>query len=258
MKITIMVAAHIKYRMPEEPCYLPIQVGKAGKRSIGFQGDDTGDNISVKNPYYCELTGLYWLWKNVDSDYLGVAHYRRYLGKKKKKSGDVFEQILTEQEILEYMQKTDILLPKKRNYFIESIYMHYAHTHYAEHLDLTREVVRELYPEYLEAFDTVMKRKSAHMFNMFVMSRKKCDQYCRWLFDILEQLERRIDISSYDDFQARVFGRVSEMLLDVWLEKNQYRYQEVPIVYIEKKKTVKKFFYFLISRLFGKKYRKSV
>lgn len=257
MKLTIMVATHIKYRMPKESCYLPIQVGKAGKKSIGFQGDDTGDNISVKNPYYCELTGLYWLWKNMDSDYLGVVHYRRYLGKKGR-GKDVFDNILTEQQILEYMQEVDILLPQKRHYYIESIYQHYAHTHYAEHLDLTREVIRELYPEYLDAFDTVMKRKSAHMYNMFVMSRRKCDQYCCWLFDILEQLERRIDVSIYDEFQARVFGRISEMLLDVWLEKNQYPYTEVPIVYIEKKKTVKKIFYFMVSRLFGKKYKKSV
>lgn len=257
MKLTIMVATHIKYRMPEESCYLPLHMGKAGKKFIGFQGDDMGDNISDKNPYYCELTGLYWLWKHVDSDYLGVVHYRRYLGKKKI-CRDAFDRILTEEEVLKEMKEVDILLPKKRNYYIESIYQHYAHTHYAEHLDLAREVIRELYPEYLDSFDKVMKRKSAHMFNMFVMSRKKCDQYCRWLFDILEQLERRIDVSGYDEFQARVFGRISEMLLDVWLEKNQYPYKEVPIVYIEKKKTMKKIFYFMVSRLFGKKYRKSV
>ncbi len=258
MKITIMVAAHIKYRMPKEPCYLPVHVGKAGKKSIGFQGDDTGDNISIKNPYYCELTGLYWLWKNVDSDYLGVVHYRRYLGKKGFCRRNVFDRILTEQEILNYMQEADILLPKKRNYYIESIYRHYAHTHYGEHLDAARRVIGELYPEYLEAFDKVMKRRSAHMYNMFVMSRKKCDQYCCWLFDILEQLERRIDVHGYDEFQARVFGRISEMLLDVWLEKNQYAYKEAPIVYIEKKKTLTKIFYFMISRVFGKKYKKSV
>lgn len=257
MKTTIMVATHIKYRMPKDSCYLPVQVGRAGKKPIGFQGDDTGDNISLKNPYYCELTGLYWLWKNVDSDYLGVAHYRRYLGKRGI-GKDKYDRILTEQEILEYMQDVDILLPKKRNYYIESIYRHYAHTHYEEHLELAKGVLMELYPEYLDAFEIVMKRKSAHMFNMFVMTREKCDQYCSWIFEILEHLEKKIDISVYDDFQARVFGRISELLLDVWLEKNQYAYKEVPIVYIEKKKTVKKIFYFMESRLFGKKYRKSV
>ena len=59
MKIVMIVAAHKAYRMPEDPMYLPLHVGKAGKSlELGFQGDDTGDNISEKNPEYCELTGL--------------------------------------------------------------------------------------------------------------------------------------------------------------------------------------------------------
>lgn len=257
MKVTVIVAAHIPYEMPVEACYLPVQVGKAGKKSIGYCGDDTGDHISEKNPYYCELTGLYWMWKNVDSDYLGIVHYRRYLGKLGL-SRNPFDRILTEQEILEYMKETDILLPKKRKYYIESVYDHYAHTHYAEQLDLTREVIGQICPEYSSDFDKVMKRRSAHMFNMFVMSRERCREYCSWVFQILENLEKRLDLTIYDEFQARLFGRISELLLDVWLEKNQYSYKEVPIVYIDGKKTVRKLFYFMESRLLGKKYSKSV
>lgn len=257
MKVTVIVATHLKYKMPKESCYLPLQVGRMGRRSIGFQGDDTGDNISRKNPYYCELTGLYWLWKNVDSDYLGVVHYRRYLGKRKR-GRDLFAKILTEQEILAYMRQADILLPKKRRYYIESVYKHYAHTHYAEHLNQTRAVIEEYHPDYLDAFDRVMKRSCAHMFNMFVMSREKCDMYCRWIFDILGHLEEKVDVSRYDEFQARVFGRVSEMMLDVWLEKNQFPYREAPIIYMERKRTAKKALYFARSRLLGKKYDKSV
>ncbi len=257
MKVTVIVATHLKYRMPQESCYLPLQVGRVKRRPIGFAGDDTGDQISAKNPYYCELTGLYWLWKNVPSDYLGVVHYRRYLGKRKR-GRNLFEKILTEREILDYMEQADILLPKKRRYYIESVYQHYAHTHYPEHLDITREVIKERHPDYLKAFDAVMKRRSAHMFNMFVMSREKCDAYCTWIFDILEHLEERLDISGYDEFQARVFGRVSEMLLDVWITKNGYAYREAPIIYMERKHTGKKVLYFLRSRLLGKKYDKSV
>lgn len=82
--IKIVVATHKKYRMPEDGCYLPLQVGKAGKEALGYQGDDTGDNISEKNPYYCELTGLYWAWKNLDAEYIGLVHYRRYFASKKR------------------------------------------------------------------------------------------------------------------------------------------------------------------------------
>src|SRR5699024_5511068 len=69
-------------------------------------------------------------------------------------------------------------------------------------------------PQYLPAFDRVMRRTWGHMFNMFVMKGEKCDAYCAWLFPILEQLEGRVDYRSLDPFQARLFGRVSELLLD--------------------------------------------
>lgn len=256
MKVTVAVAAHKNYRMPREACYLPVQAGRAGKASIGFAGDDTGDNISEKNPYYCELTVLYWLWKNDASDYIGLVHYRRYLGGRRS-SGDPFGRILTEREILEHMGRADILLPRRRNYYIESVYAHYAHTHYPEHLDIARDVIAERCPDYLAAFDRVMRRRSAHMFNMFIMSRPRAELYCGWLFDILGEMENRIDVGALDPFQARVYGRVSELLLDVWLEKNGFAYEEAPLVYMEKKHTARKLGQFIRSRLLGEKYRKS-
>ena len=77
-KIKIIVATHKKYDMPKDSCYLPIHVGKEEKKDIGYIGDNTGENISKKNPYYCELTGMYWAWKNLNSDYVGLVHYRRH------------------------------------------------------------------------------------------------------------------------------------------------------------------------------------
>ena len=82
-KIKIIVATHKKYKMPEEEIYLPIQVGAEEKDGLGYQKDNEGENISLKNPYYCELTALYWAWKNYDKlgnpDYIGLMHYRRHL-----------------------------------------------------------------------------------------------------------------------------------------------------------------------------------
>ena len=255
MKITVIVATHKKYRMPHEKCYLPLHVGRGIGRDIGFAGDDTGESISWKNPYYCELTGLYWMWKNVDSDYMGLVQYRRYFaGKQKGRSGDRFTRILSEKEMRGLLRDNDIILPKKRKYYIESLYTHYAHTHYAEHLDCTREILEKKYPEYVSSFDLVMKRTYGHMFNMFIMSREKCDEYCRWLFDVLEELERKIDYKDYDPFQARLFGRVSELLMDVWIEKNGYAYREVPVINMEKINWKNKVFSFLKAKFSGKKY----
>ena len=75
MDIKILVATHKKYWMPEDDVYLPIHVGRAGKADLGYVGDNTGDNISSKNTNYCELTGLYWAWKNLKCDYIGSVSY---------------------------------------------------------------------------------------------------------------------------------------------------------------------------------------
>ena len=79
-----------------------------------------------------------------------------------------------------------------------------------------------------------MKRTIGHRFNMFIMKRDKFDAYCAWLFDILFELEKRLDISQYSVYDARVFGFVAERLLDVWIETNGYDYQELPYVFMEK------------------------
>ena len=78
MSIKVIVATHKKYIMPADEMYIPVHVGREGKDDLGYTPDNTGDNISNKNAYYCELTGLYWAWKNLQADYVGLAHYRRH------------------------------------------------------------------------------------------------------------------------------------------------------------------------------------
>ena len=141
MDIKVVVAAHKSYTMPDDEIYLPLHVGAEDKESIGFTRDDSGDNISKKNPHFCELTGLYWTWKNLKCDYLGLAHYRRHFGEKKGR------QILTCNTAKELFRTTDIILPKKRKYYIENLYDHYIHTLCREPLDITGEIIKEKYPQ---------------------------------------------------------------------------------------------------------------
>ena len=251
MNIKIIVASHKPYQMPDDICYLPVHVGKAGKKDIGFRGDDSGDNISEKNPSYCELTGLYWAWKNLDADYLGLAHYRRHFSAKpwlvrllkgKEKC------ILTDREVRRLLKKTDIILPRKRYYLIESVYSHYCHTHYSEPLDETRRIMEEQYPEMIPAFDRIMNGRQAHMFNMYIMKRELSDEYCEFIFHVLEELEKRIDISSYNAFQGRVYGRISELLLNVWILYKGYSYKELPLMHMEKGNWLMKGYKMLYSK----------
>lgn len=255
MNCKVIVAAHKKYKMPSDPLYLPLHVGREGKEDIGFTGDNTGENISLKNPNFCELTGVYWAWKNLDADYIGLSHYRRYFSFSKKK--DKFDSVLSKDECESLLESTDVIVPRARNYYIETVYSHYSHTLHCEDLDVTREIISEKYPEYVEAFDTVMNRRTVHLFNMFIMRRDLFDQYCEWLFDILFELENRLDVSNYSVFEARVYGRVSELLLDVWLDTNHISYKEVPVIYMEKIDWYRKITGFLKAKFFGVKYKQS-
>ena len=210
-RITIIVAAHKKYQMPEDKMYLPLHVGREGKEDIGYISDNTGDNISIKNPYFCELTGIYWAWKNLDSDYIGLVHYRRYFSdcnKIPKTEEEKFKVVLNSEELNKKLENVDIILPKQRNYYIENIYDHYKHTMYIEPLDITGEIIKEKYSEYLAEFENLKKNKKMHAFNMFIMKKNYFDEYCTWLFDILFELEKRTDVSQYDTFHARFFGRI--------------------------------------------------
>lgn len=256
MKVNVIIATHKKYEMPKYKSYLPVHVGKEGKDDIGFKGDNTGNNISKKNPYFCELTGIYWAWKNLKADYIGLAHYRRHF-KGKTKSKSKFEQVLSDKEINELLKSNDIILPKKREYYIENLYSHYEHTLHIETLDITGEIIKEKYPKYMKEFELLKKRTSAHMFNMFIMKKEIMNDYCEWLFDILFELEKRIDTSKYDSFHARFYGRVSELLLDVWLNTNGHKYVEVPLLNMEKVNWWKKGTSFLKAKFLGKKYDKS-
>ena len=256
--VKIIVATHKEYEMPKSNMYIPVYVGAEGKATIlNYQRDDEGDNISEKNPYFCELTGLYWAWKNLNADFIGLAHYRRHFTVAKKLPKDVSGRIskaVNNEEINKLLSEHDIILPKKRNYYIENLYDHYKHTLYIENLDETRKIIEEKYPEYIPEFDKLHKRTSAHMFNMFIMKKEILNDYCTWLFSILFELEKRTDVSKYDSFHARFLGRISELLLDVWINTNNLKYAEEKVISIEKVNWLKKGKAFLVAKFMGKKY----
>ena len=253
MDIKIVIATHKRYWLPGNPCFLPVQVGKTQEVSLGFAGDDSGDNISARNAVYHELTGLYWAWKNVQADYLGLCHYRRYFartcwsfdlaGKQKAILGlEDFEGLLWD---------CDCVLPTKRHYYIETVRSQYEHAHHARDLAAIEKVTLTLYPEYRQALAEVMGRRSLHLWNMFVMKRPLFDAYCAFLFNILFTLEKQMREQEMA-IEPGLFGFLSERLLDVWLTKHNIKYKEVPVMFMEKVNWFSKGLHF-VKRKFGKR-----
>ena len=269
----IYVAAHEVLELPHRGLYRPILVG-ASSLSPGtdlpdyYFRDDTGDHISDHNGCLSELTGLYWAWKNGADEWVGMVHYRRFFTCRGFLRAclrrDRVENLLTEDQVLGFMEDYDLILPKKRYYLIETLYSHYSHTFDCRHLDTAREIIGEFCPGYLPSFDRVMKMRSGHMFNMAIMKRSILDSYCSWLFPILFELERRETRKDMDAFQKRFGGRVGERLLNVWLyyqiqrgllEKK--RICHLPVMRTDRVHWIRKISAFLMARFFHRSYRRS-
>ena len=242
MNIKIVVATHKQYPMPEEKMYLPVQAGAAVHERLGYQGDDAGDGISETNGVYCELTALYWAWKNLNAEAVGLCHYRRYFQEPGEKTP------LREETLCRLMNETPVILPKKRNDYIETGESQFVHAHGRESLDALRGTLKDLYPAYLPAFDQSMAKTSGHRFNMFIMRREQFDSYCEWLFDILFETEKRLGTPT-----PRMMGYLSERLLDAWIETGKIPYRELGVYHTERENWLVKGGNFLLRKIRGAK-----
>ena len=218
-KIEIYIAVHKKANVLKREGYIPLHVGAEGKEDLGFVKDNTGDNISCKNPNYCELTGLYWIWKNCNADIVGLVHYRRYFVKSFFTTN--IEKAITKKDIIKYLQKYDVILPKPYWTYKKTVEEQYSADHNIEDYKKLRNIIEKNTPEYLDAFDKISKRRYFYNFNMFIMDKKLFNEYAKWVFFILEELEKQVDISNYNDYNKRIYGFLSERLFNVWIEKHQ-------------------------------------
>lgn len=234
MNIKIYIMTHKKFQEPAEPGYTALHVGKALGEDLGYLGDDTGENISDLNGYYGELTGLYWLWQNVhDIDAVGICHYRRYFvnAEGKLMSLSEYEEILN--------QKEYDLLVSDAVYGKTSVKEGYGQAHNVQDLLVCGEVIKELFPKDYDAFASVIEGNRSYYGNLCVMRKEDFDAYCAWLFGIFAEAGNRIDVSSYDVYHRRVFGFLSETLLQVYLVARNLRPYEGTIgVTAEKAETV--------------------
>ena len=224
MNLKIYAMTHKQFEVPVDPLYQPLHVGHVKAiNDWGYLADDSGDNISHLNCYYSELTGHYWLWKNcTDVDYIGTCHYRRYLINEQ-------EKVLTKKEY-EHLLKNYDLVTTKRVILNNSYYYGFSANHNIKALDCTGEVIRDLYPEYYEAFEDLVHKNETYFGNMFVTSKELFDAYAKWLFTIFAEVEKRIDLDTDEDaYHKRVLGFISEFLLLVWTSVNHLKVYECKV-----------------------------
>ena len=262
-RITIVIATHKAYQMPKDAMYLPLHVGAEGKKlDLGYVKDNTGENISLKNPSYCELTGLYWAWKNLDSDYIGLAHYRRHF-MYQKKGKDPFENVLKESELQRLLSKYQVLYQSSEDiilkHYIPIMHIPIMQNIWTKQEKLSRNSIRNIFLLMIRLFSSTY----GYMFNMMIMRRDLFCFYCEWLFTILFALEKQMEnhTEELSAFQGRFYGRVSEIIFNAWLdyqiEKGKIdssEIKELPCIYMEKIDWNRKISSFIRAKITHKKY----
>lgn len=233
----IFVASHKYTTVLQADGYRPLFVGSAmlgsdAPRNTSWSYDDEyPESISKLNPFFCELTGFHYIWKQCDDDIVGLMHYRRYLG---KRSDDGTFVPLDAQTVSSDLKEHDCIVAAKSTVangeYLISVAEQYRLIHSSTDLVQTRLVISRLCPEYLDAFDDVVLDHQFSPCNILVCRKDLFDQYCAWLFSIEFELYRRIDVQSRSEpYQRRVFGFLSERLLNVYLRKHGLRTKEYPV-----------------------------
>lgn len=253
---------------PTCPLFIPVRCGATYDESEqnAITGDNSGDNISDKRNTFNEFTVLYWAWKNEKADYYGLCHYRRFLSfpemgddtelrverAEEHSNGCVCVDELTdevqqkmglgEDRMRAEISKYDAIFIKPltlSDYNVRSNYEAMVSCpgyHFAKDIDLMMEIIKKKYPYMYEtAYQYMHESGHSYLYNCFIMKKELFVSFCEWLFDILFELEKKIDMSNYSTTQRRAIGTLGERLMgiyELWLEKKKYKLHHTPLLFI--------------------------
>ncbi|MCQ2789813.1 MAG: DUF4422 domain-containing protein [bacterium] len=268
-KVKILVTYNKKHDILKSDIFTPIQTGRAIATEVFDEmiGDDTGDNISEKNWNYSELSALYWAWKNYDKlgcpEYIGHVQYRRHFILKEQNiyagttedaqfgysvkflnnmTEDYINTIgLDNNTVNETLKNNDIIVVKKGD--MSYIACKNAKEDYLKHVPCSRytdyelliDTVNKKYPEYKDAVREFENGPYRYFYHMFMMKKDIFFEYMDFVFNVLFDIESKIDYSDRGSRGLRVMGYLGEMLLSIFIfnkYKQNFKIKEVYSTYV--------------------------
>ena len=224
--IRLFMCCHKGYGVIPPLCQ-PIQCGSELNLPVkGAIPDNTGDNISVKNREYCELTAHYFVWKNIFADYYGFCHYRRFfcINESVKKPYLALGELRKCAKLLgdenswrKLIQENEIVAPRSEDMGI-SVKEHYCTSkyHYSSDLELFLSVLDKKAPFLSHAAGEYLTQNRQYFCNMFIMNREHFFEYCGILFPVLEEFDRCKTL--HGDFQSdRTDGYLGEVFTGIYI-----------------------------------------
>ncbi|MDO4842232.1 MAG: DUF4422 domain-containing protein [Phoenicibacter congonensis] len=239
--VKIFVTTHKDVDVFDSAVLQPVQVSAEPNRerlSWAFQ-DDSGENIADKNEQFCELTTQFWAWKNVEAEYYGFCHYRRYFdfSDAEHKENDWGEVVgsrincasqkrfkLDDASIKNVIKDCDIVTTRihdiskfpDRN---ASVYEQFANAPYLRSEDLDRmiEILLAEHPDYADDAEAYLLGSKTCFCNMFIMRKELFSRYCEWLFPMLFKFSDEWDTKYLSQDTLRTPGHLAERLFNIWL-----------------------------------------
>lgn len=260
--LRIFVSAHKPVDLFDSEILQPVEVG-AALHECSFPWawhDDAGENISRQNPMYCELTAQYWAWKNVDAEYYGFCHYRRYFNfsttrYEENKWGEIIEPLidpssqrkygLDDETIRKAVEGYDIVTTeiKDLSRFPGDAVTPLAQYEAAPKLNIEDlyhvfAIVEDMHPDYIDDIEAFANGHKSCFCNMFIMKKQIFMDYCEWLFPILRRFVSEWDSSLCSKEGLRTPGHLAERLLNIFLLHGErvgtgWKRKEVQCVHFE-------------------------
>lgn len=202
------------YKLIKDEVLLQVGAALTDKRIMpGVVTDFVGQNISDRNKQYCELTGLYWIWKNAQEDYVGLVHYRRHF----LLPHDWLQRMIT--------NNIDVILPVPL-YVLPNIAENYMERHIASDWKFLMDYFKTELPDEYEDVERIFSGNLYSPCNMIIANKVVLDKMCSWLFPIVNAVAEHGGKRD-DAYMNRYPGFISERLITYFFEKHINEYNLV-------------------------------